>query len=484
MRAARCRPGRGYPDGEARVAVPRYSARLVHGDPQALGRVSRQRRIRRARGPVRAGLGRPRTAPPRDHDRLQARRGLDDHHLRCALCARVARCVSAGSDRSEQLFARAQRVSPGGVHSPVRAFRGVGGTPRFMVGGHGACLRDVDGREYIDFCMAFGPLILGHADPQVRSIAEAALARGWSLGTAEPYSLELAELITARIPWIESIRFVNSGTEAVMSALRVARGATGRSKILKFEGCYHGHTDSMLLRAGSGLAEAPLPDSAGLAPDIVQETLIAPLDDIAALETFCRIRGSELAAPIIEPLPANYGLLPQRPEFLEALARLTRAHGALLIFDEVISGFRVGFQGYAGVSGIRPDLITYGKVIGGGFPVGAYGGRRALMELGAPAGTVYPAGPPGGQRLESALSGIPRLAVQRVGSIFWLCASQRGRPVTPMRTPQSFPANAKASFAAPFHALLESGIYLAPSAFEVGFLSAAHTDAHEIGRAH
>jgi glutamate-1-semialdehyde 2,1-aminomutase len=414
--------------------------------------------------------------------------------------------MSAGADRSEQLFARAQRVSPGGVHSPVRAFRGVGGTPRFMVGGHGACLRDVDGREYIDFCMAFGPLILGHADPQVRSIAEAALARGWSLGTAEPYSLELAELITARIPWIESIRFVNSGTEAVMSALRVARGATGRSKILKFEGCYHGHTDSMLLRAGSGLAEAPLPDSAGLAPDIVQETLIAPLDDIAALETLFASRGSELAAAIIEPLPANYGLLPQRPEFLEALARLTRAHGALLIFDEVISGFRVGFQGYAGVSGIRPDLITYGKVIGGGFPVGAYGGRRELMELVAPAGPVYQAGTLSanplamcaglavlqrlldgriyqqletlGARLESALSGIPRLAVQRVGSIFWLCASQRGRPVTPMRTPQSFPADAKASFAAPFHALLESGIYLAPSAFEVGFLSAAHTDAH------
>jgi len=216
---------------------------------------------------------------------------------------------------SEALFERALRVSPGGVHSPVRAFRSVGGIPRFMVGGQGAMLRDVEGREYIDFCMAFGPLILGHADPQIRAVAEAALARGWSLGTAEPYSLELAEFISAAIPWVESIRFVNSGTEAVMSALRLARGATGRSKILKFEGCYHGHADSMLLRAGSGLADAPLPDSAGLAPDVVQETLIAPLDDVAALESLFASQGKALAAAIIEPLPANYGLLPQRQQF-------------------------------------------------------------------------------------------------------------------------------------------------------------------------
>jgi glutamate-1-semialdehyde 2,1-aminomutase len=414
--------------------------------------------------------------------------------------------MSDTHNASEALFARARRVSPGGVHSPVRGFRGVGGTPRFMVGGHGARLRDVDGREYVDYCMAFGPLILGHADPAVRAAAEAALARGWSLGTAEPYSLDLAELIVSRIPWVESIRFVNSGTEAVMSALRVARGATLRSKILKFEGCYHGHTDSMLLRAGSGLAEAPLPDSAGLAPDVVQETLIAPLDDIEALERLFAARGSQIAAAIIEPLPANYGLLPQRAEFLAALARLTRSHGALLIFDEVISGFRIGFQGYAGVCGIRPDLVTYGKVIGGGFPVGAYGGRRDLMELVAPAGPVYQAGTLSanplamsaglaalqqlldgriygqlealGARLERALDGIPGLAVQRVGSIFWICISGHGRPTTPMRTPARFPLDAGASFKGPFHALLEQGIYLAPSAFEVGFLSAAHTEAH------
>jgi glutamate-1-semialdehyde 2,1-aminomutase len=261
----------------------------------------------------------------------------------------------------------------------------------------------------------------------------------------------------------------------------------------------------MLLRAGSGLAEAPLPDSAGLAPDIVQETLVAPLDDIAALETLFAVRGSELAAAIIEPLPANYGLLPQRAEFLQALSRLTRAHGALLIFDEVISGFRIGFQGYAGVCAIQPDLATYGKVIGGGFPVGAYGGRRDLMELIAPAGPVYQAGTLSanplamcaglavlrqlqdgriyrqlenlGARLEAAVAQIPCLAIQRVGSIFWLCLSQHGRPALPIRTPQAFPEDAKTSFAAPFHALLARGIYLAPSAFEVGFLSAAHTEA-------
>ncbi len=414
--------------------------------------------------------------------------------------------MSPGSSRSEELFARARRVSPGGVHSPVRAFRGVGGTPRFMTGGAGAYLRDVDGRDYLDFCMAFGPLILGHADTGVRLAAEAALSRGWSLGTAEPYSLELAELITARVPWVESIRFVNSGTEAVMSALRVARAASGRAKILKFEGCYHGHADSMLLRAGSGLAEAPLPDSAGLAPDVVKETLIAPLDNEAALEAMFLRHGAEIAAVIIEPLPANYGLLPQRPEFLQSIARAARAHGALLIFDEVISGFRLSFQGYAGLSGIRPDLVTYGKVIGGGFPVGAYGGRRDLMELVAPAGPVYQAGTLSanplamcaglatlqrledgrlyqrleelGARLQRALSGVPGLAIQRVGSIFWICSSASALPATPMRSLQSLPRDAGKCFAALFHPLLERGIYLAPSAYEVGFLCAAHTEAH------
>jgi glutamate-1-semialdehyde 2,1-aminomutase len=406
--------------------------------------------------------------------------------------------------RSEELFARARAVSPGGVHSPVRAFRSVGGTPRFMTGGRGARLTDVDGREYIDFCMAFGPLILGHQDPKVHAAVSAALARGWSLGTAEPYSLELAEFITRRIPWVQSIRFVNSGTEAVMSALRVARGATGRARILKFEGCYHGHTDSMLLRAGSGLADAAVPDSAGLAPQVVGETLIGQLDDLPALEALFARHGGEIAAAIIEPLPANYGLLPQRREFLGGLARLARAAGALLIFDEVISGFRVGFQGYAGLSGIEPDLVTYGKVIGGGFPVGAYGGRRDLMELVAPAGPVYQAGTLSanpvamcaglamlqqledgsvygrlealGARLESAAAALPHLGVQRVGSVFWLCLSAAGRLALPIRRTASAPTDAGASYARVYHALLNDGVYLAPSAWEVGFLAATHTD--------
>lgn len=407
--------------------------------------------------------------------------------------------------RSEELYARACKVSPGGVHSPVRAFRSVGGTPRFMTGGKGSRLRDVEGREYVDFCMAFGPLILGHQDPIVHGAVTEALARGWSLGTAEPYSLELAEFITRRIPWVESIRFVNSGTEAVMSALRVARAATGRTRILKFEGCYHGHADSMLLRAGSGLADTPVPDSAGLAPQVVEETLIGQLDDIPALEALYARHGNEIAAVIIEPLPANYGLLPQRREFLEALTHYTRAAGALLIFDEVISGFRVGFQGHAGLSGIAPDLVTYGKVIGGGFPVGAYGGRRDLMELVAPAGPVYQAGTLSanpiamcaglamlgqledgriytqlealGAQLESALSVLPGVAVQRVGSVFWLCLSATGKPTLPIRRTSAAPADAGVRYARAYHALLDEGIYLAPSAWEVGFLSSAHSSA-------
>jgi glutamate-1-semialdehyde 2,1-aminomutase len=386
----------------------------------------------------------------------------------------------------------------------VRAFRGVGGTPRFMSAGAGALLRDVDGREYVDFCLAFGPLILGHADSGVRAAAEAALARGWSLGTAEPYSLELAEFITQRIPWVESLRFVNSGTEAVMSALRVARAATGRAKIVKFEGCYHGHVDSMLVRAGSGLAEAAHPDSAGLPPEAAQETLVAPLDDERALEAIFERHGRSIAAIIIEPLPANYGLLPQRPEFLQAVARCARAAGALLIFDEVISGFRVAFEGYAGLSGIRPDLVIYGKIIGGGFPVGAYGGRRDLMELVAPVGPVYQAGTLSanplamcaglanlqrladgtvyrrletlGARLERALEGVPRVALVRHGSLFWLINS--GAPAPPMRAIGGIPADAAASFTPLFHALLARGIYLPPSAYEVGFLCGAHTEAH------
>jgi glutamate-1-semialdehyde 2,1-aminomutase len=404
---------------------------------------------------------------------------------------------------SDDLFARARRVSPGGVHSPVRAFKGVGGTPRFMTGGNGAFIRDVDGRDILDFCMAFGPLILGHGNRAVRDAAVAAIDRGWSLGTAEPYSLALAEFITTRIPWVQSVRFVNSGTEAVMSALRVARGATGRDLILKFDGCYHGHADSMLIRSGSGLAEATEPDSAGLNKATLGGTLVAPLNDEAALDAVFARHGGEIAAAIIEPLPANYGLLPQRLEYLQHLAALCRKHGALLILDEVISGFRIGFTGCAGAFGIEPDLVTYGKVIGGGFPVGAYGGKREYMELVAPAGPVYQAGTLSanpvamaagmatleqladgslyaqlealGRQLEQKLGAIPGVTVQRLGSVFWPYLAQNAAP---LRSLGDLKAKSAAPFGPVFHKLLDAGIYLAPSAFEVGFLSAAHTSAH------
>jgi glutamate-1-semialdehyde 2,1-aminomutase len=415
---------------------------------------------------------------------------------------------------SDSLFTRSKLVSPGGVHSPVRAFKGVGGTPRFMTGGNGALIRDVDGRDIIDFCMAFGPLILGHGNKAVRDAAVGAIDRGWSLGTCEPYSLTLAEFITRRIPWVESVRFVNSGTEAVMSALRVARGATGRDKILKFDGCYHGHTDAMLIRSGSGLAEATEPDSAGLNKTTVSGTLVAPLNDEAALEAIFAMHGGDIACAIIEPLPANYGLLPQRLEYLKTLAALCRKHGALLLFDEVISGFRVGFQGCAGLFGIEPDLVTYGKVIGGGFPVGAYGGKRQYMELVAPAGPVYQAGTLSanpvamcaglavleqladgklyaqletlGAELEQKLGAIPGVTVQRLGSVFWPYLTANAAPLRSLADMKSKPAT---PFGPVFHQLLEAGIYLAPSAFEVGFLSAAHTSAHveklavELGKA-
>ena len=408
--------------------------------------------------------------------------------------------------KSDELYERAQRIAPGGVHSPVRAFRSVGGTPVFMTGGKGARLTDVDGREYTDYCMAFGPLILGHQNEPVRAAVIEALGRGWSLGTAEPYSLELGEFITARIPWVEQLRFVNSGTEAVMSALRVARAGTRRSKILKFEGCYHGHADSMLLRAGSGLADAPEADSAGLPADVVNDTVVAPLDDEAALAHVFELHGKEIAAAIIEPMPANYGLLPQRTAWLQELARQCKAHGALLIFDEVISGFRVGFQGYAPIAGITPDLVTYGKIIGGGFPVGAYGGRRDLMQLVAPVGPVYQAGTLSanpvamcaglaalrqladggayarlealGARLEARLAGVPGLVLQRVGSVFWMCFADPASPAQgPLRSPARYPEGCAARYKTLFHGLLGRGIYLAPSGFEVGFLSAAHTEA-------
>ena len=402
--------------------------------------------------------------------------------------------------RSDDLYARASAVTPGGVHSPVRGFRRVGGTPVFMRGARGSRLEDVDGKRYVDYCLAFGPLILGHAHPRVLAAIVEAAARGWSWGTPERNSLELAELVTGKLPWVERLRFVNSGTEAVMSALRLARAATGRSLVLKFDGCYHGHVDSMLVRAGSGLAGEA--DSAGVPAGVVADTVVLPLDDIPALEGLFAARGRELAAAIIEPLPANHGLLPQRQEFLDALAWQCQQHGALLVFDEVITGFRLGFGGMAGLTGIRPDLVTYGKIIGGGLPVGAVGGRREVMELVAPLGPVYQAGTlaanpvamaaglatlreladgtaylaleDSGRMLEDLLKDLPGLRLQRVGSIFWLVPADAAGPV--IRTPAAVPTSAAERYPALFHALLADGVYLPPSPYEVGFLSTAHSD--------
>lgn len=404
---------------------------------------------------------------------------------------------------AEALFDRAVRVTPGGVHSPVRAFRSVGGTPIFFARGEGARLFDVAGRTYIDFCQSFGPLILGHADPDVARAVHAAVDDGWSFGACEPYSLQLAEWITGRLPWVERIRFVSSGTEAVMSALRIARAATRRSRIVKFEGCYHGHTDAMLVSAGSGLAGRVAASSAGVPDGILGDTLVAPLDDLPALEQLFAESGDSIAGVILEPLPANYGLLPQRAEWLSEVAALCRAHGALVIFDEVISGFRVGRGGMAAETDLRPDLVTYGKVIGGGFPVAAYAGRADLMELVAPIGPVYQAGTlsanPVGMRAGLATlskmeamdgwrtlnertaqfcaglgedfsrAGLPIVVVAHA-SMFWL------RPATgaPVRRVDAIPAAQGEWFTRFFHAALARNVYLPPSGFEVCFLSMAH----------
>jgi glutamate-1-semialdehyde 2,1-aminomutase len=401
------------------------------------------------------------------------------------------------------LYARSLLVAPGGVHSPVRAFHSVGGLPIFMERASGATLTDVTGRTFIDFCQSFGPLVLGHRDPDVRAAAAQALDDGWTFGCCEPYSLALAEWITSHVPWAESIRFVSSGTEAVMSALRVARAATGRSRVLKFDGCYHGHADGMLVKAGSGLAGQATASSAGVSAAVAGETLIVALDDEAALDRAFDASGSEIAAAIVEPLPANYGLLPQREDWLRHLEQRCRQAGALLIFDEVISGFRIGKTGMAGVLGIRPDLVTFGKVIGGGFPVGAYAGRRALMDRVAPAGNVYQAGTlsanPVGMRaglaaltkmaahdgwaqldcradrfcaaLASGFADLAKpLSVVRHGSIFWIHIRAAGV----VRRPDAIPAGNAEWFSRFFHAAIDRGVYLPPSSYEVGFLSMAH----------
>jgi len=405
--------------------------------------------------------------------------------------------------RSDELFARSRNVTPGGVHSPVRSFRAVGGIPVFMESADGAVIVDVDGNTYVDYCMAFGPLIFGHADADVKTAVSNALERGWSYGAAESASLELAELITDNIAWIDSVRFLNSGTEAVMTAMRLARAVTERDKILKFDGCYHGHSDAMLIRAGSGLAGETRPASAGVPDSVSENTLIAPLDDAQAVETIFEAHSGTIAAVIIEPVPANYGLLPQTPEFLQRLASLCRENKTLLIFDEVITGFRLSFGGFADLSGIQPDIVTWGKIIGGGFPVGAVAAKQELMEQIAPSGPVYQAGTLSanpvamtaglitlrklldskhyenlenlGKTLDAAINAIADLSIQRCGSIFWMIPDGQNGP---MRTTTQIPVDIGTRYAEMFHRLLNTGVYLPPSPYEVGFLSTAHSDTH------
>ncbi|MGZ3723686.1 MAG: glutamate-1-semialdehyde 2,1-aminomutase [Bdellovibrionales bacterium] len=404
---------------------------------------------------------------------------------------------------SQDLFTRSLRVAPGGVHSPVRAFKSVGGTPIFFARGEGPYLYSVEGDRYIDFCQSFGPNILGHRDPDVEKVLRETIELGWCFGACEPYSLELAEFVQEKLPWVERIRFVCSGTEAVMSALRVARAATGRNAILKFDGCYHGHADSMLVKAGSGLAGRASSDSAGVPEFIAEQTYVCPLDDDAALEKIFKTQGQEIAAVILEPMPANYGLLLQRPEFIQKVCDLAHANGSLVIFDEVISGFRVEFGGMAARLGIKPDLVTYGKIMGGGLAVGAYAGRADLMNLVAPAGRVYQAGTLSANPLAMrvGLATLQKLIsanvhqlleartnkfvldlkevlsragfdVLNMGSVFWI------HPKTnqPLRNLNQLPSGMNETFGKLFHKLLTKGVYLAPSGYEVGFLSFAHTD--------
>ena len=396
---------------------------------------------------------------------------------------------------------------PGGVSSPVRAFRAVGGTPIVLRSGSGAEFEDVDGKRYVDFVCSWGPLILGHAHPEIlRAITETA-ARGTSFGAPCEQEIELAEYLTVSYPGLENVRFVSSGTEATMSAIRVARGATGRDRIVKFSGCYHGHADHLLVAAGSGLVTFGHPSSAGVPEAFVGQTLVLPLDDEQRLTELLRREGDRIAAVIIEPVPANNGLLLQRPEFLATLRRETERSGTLLIFDEVISGFRLARGGAAELFGITPDLATFGKVIGGGLPVGAFGGRQKLMRQLAPLGRVYQAGTLSGnavamaaglatlrtleredgwrrleetgRRLETLLAPVIARApfgarLVRAGSLFWLSLQDGPAP----RSAEAIDAAAAGRYRPIFHALLDDGVALAPSAFEAGFLSLAHTPAH------
>ena len=408
--------------------------------------------------------------------------------------------------RSAELFDRAVRVIPGGVNSPVRAFRAVGGTPLFIARAAGQFLYDVDGREYLDFVGSWGPLILGHAHPAVLDAMSNAIRNGTTYGAPCQGEVELAERVVAFYPGLEQVRFVSSGTEATMSAIRLARAYTGRDLIVKFSGCYHGHADHLLVAAGSGLATFGKPSSAGVPEAFTACTRVLPLDDDAALRELFAREGSKIAAVIIEPVPANHGLLLQRREFLQGLRDITKQHGTLLIFDEVISGFRLARGGAAELLNIVPDLATFGKIIGGGMPVGAFGGPSRIMARLAPLGDTYQAGTLSGnpvamasgcatldllvkesgwEKLEALGAQVERLLgpvlagarfpiqLVRIGSLFWLAIHEGSAP----RTAVALSAQATARYSALFHALLKRGIYFPPSAYEGCFLSLAHRTA-------
>ena len=410
------------------------------------------------------------------------------------------------SDKQSELFLKSKELVPGGVHSPVRSFKGLRSTPRFFERAEGAYIYDVDKKQYIDFCMSFGPLILGHKNPVVEEQLHLGLSRGWSFGACEPYSLELADFLIKKLPFIEQLRFVNSGTEAVMTAIRLARGVTGKNKIIKFNGCYHGHVDSMLIKAGSGLAGSAEASSAGVPDGISKDTLILELEDQKGIEQCFNDHKDQIAAIIIEPLPANNGLLIQSKEFLNFIRQITKKNGALLIFDEVISGFRVAFGGMAELTGITPDIVTYGKIIGGGLPVGALGASKHIMEHLAPVGKVYQAGtlsanplamvaglstlkqmtPKAYENLEVQTKKITTLLsswmqhfdngkyehfrVIQFASLFWIV------PKESVHCLADIPSNLTEGFNDLFEELLDRGIYLAPNAYEVGFVSLAHND--------
>ena len=405
---------------------------------------------------------------------------------------------------STALFEEAKQYFPGGVNSPVRAFKSVEGSPLFFKNGQGCRVTDEDGNEFIDFCCSWGPLLLGHSHPAVVQAVVETASSGMTFGAPTRLENELAKLILKNNQFIEKIRFVSSGTEAVMSALRLARGVTGKSKVLKFEGCYHGHVDALLVKAGSGLVTFGVSTSAGIPEVFARETLVIPLNDPELLEETLRKHAHELACIIIEPVPANNGLLLQAADFLRLLREKCSEYGVLLIFDEVISGFRVGFEGAAGLYGIQPDIITYGKIIGGGMPVGAYGASREIMSSVAPDGPVYQAGTLSGnpvamaagkaalsealrpgfyQELEAktsrfvekiasyCLSKHYEVTFPSVGSIFWIAFSKKT-----IRSASEIDAGSMNHFKVLHRELLNRGVYLGPSGYEVGFVSAAHSE--------